>query len=169
MTHRSLNRYHCWIAVSQQLPRITFFKRWWMQVLRWIKLLLFRYHGYPVMSLPVTYRKEHIWYISVLQRVHLSNLLYWTSHYSTLFIWDIDRIVRKSKLNKVSTKLKLSHCTPWRRLGVRIYGSYSFLTSVLDGGDWSESRPDRALASGKGPPVPIGQEAGWAIEPAWTR
>jgi hypothetical protein len=42
--------------------------------------------------------------------------------------------------------------------------SYSFLTSALDGGVWSASRPGRAL-----PPVPIGQEAGWAPEPVWTQ
>jgi hypothetical protein len=36
------------------------------------------------------------------------------------------------------------------------------------GGEWSASRPGRALAPGKGPPVPIGQEAGWAPEPVWT-
>jgi hypothetical protein len=31
------------------------------------------------------------------------------------------------------------------------------------------SRPGRALPPGKGPPVPIGQEAGWAPEPVWTQ
>jgi uncharacterized membrane protein len=46
---------------------------------------------------------------------------------------------------------------------------YSFSTSVLDGGEWSASRPGRALPSGKGPPVPIVQEAGWAPEPFWTQ
>jgi hypothetical protein len=35
----------------------------------------------------------------------------------------------------------------------------------LDGGQWSPSRPGRSLPPGKGPPVPIGQEAGWAPEP----
>jgi hypothetical protein len=30
-------------------------------------------------------------------------------------------------------KLKLSHYTPRRRLGERIYNSYSFSTSALDG------------------------------------
>jgi hypothetical protein len=39
-----------------------------------------------------------------------------------------------------------------------------FLTSPLDGGEWSASRPGRAL-----PPVPIVQEAGWAPEPIWTQ
>jgi hypothetical protein len=51
----------------------------------------------------------------------------------------------------------------------RMYSSYSFLTSALDGGEWSALRPGRALAPGKGPPVPIVQEAGWAPEPVWTQ
>jgi hypothetical protein len=36
-------------------------------------------------------------------------------------------------------------------------------------GEWSASRPGRALPPGKGLPVPIGQEAGWASEPVWTQ
>jgi hypothetical protein len=51
----------------------------------------------------------------------------------------------------------------------RRYSSYLFLTSALDGGEWSASRPGRALAAGKGPPVPIGQKAVWAPEPVWTQ
>jgi hypothetical protein len=35
--------------------------------------------------------------------------------------------------------------------------------------EWSTSRPGRALAPGKGPPVPIVQEAGWASEQVWTQ
>jgi hypothetical protein len=50
----------------------------------------------------------------------------------------------------------------------RRYSSYSFTTSAVDGGEWSASRPGRALAAGKRPPVPIVQEAGWAPEPVWT-
>jgi hypothetical protein len=49
-------------------------------------------------------------------------------------------------------------------LGDRRYSSYSFLTSALEGGEWSASRPGRALPPGKEPPVPIVQEAGWAPE-----
>jgi hypothetical protein len=49
-------------------------------------------------------------------------------------------------------------------MGEKRYSSYSFLTSALDGGEWSASRPGRAL-----PPVPIGREAGWAPEPVWTQ
>jgi hypothetical protein len=53
--------------------------------------------------------------------------------------------------------------------GERRYSSYSFTTSALDGGEWSASRPGRALPPGKGPPVPIVQAAGWAPEPVWTQ
>jgi hypothetical protein len=51
----------------------------------------------------------------------------------------------------------------------RIYSSCSFTTSALDGGEWLASHPGRVLPPGKGPPVPIGQEAGWAPEPVWTQ
>jgi hypothetical protein len=43
------------------------------------------------------------------------------------------------------------------------------LASALDGDEWSASRPGRALPPGKGPPVPIVQEDGWAPEPVWTQ
>jgi hypothetical protein len=52
--------------------------------------------------------------------------------------------------------------------GERRYSSYSILTSALDGGEGSASRPGRALPPEKGPPVPIVQEARWAPEPVWT-
>jgi hypothetical protein len=48
----------------------------------------------------------------------------------------------------------------------RTYSSYSFTTSALDGVELSASRPGRVLTPGKGPPVPIVQEARWAPEPA---
>jgi hypothetical protein len=50
-----------------------------------------------------------------------------------------------------------------------MYSFYSFLTSALDGGEWSASRPGRALPPGKRPPIPIEQEAGWAPEPIYTQ
>jgi hypothetical protein len=53
--------------------------------------------------------------------------------------------------------------------GVRRYSSYSFRTLALDEGEWSASRPGRALAPRIGSPVPIGQEAGWAPETVWTQ
>jgi hypothetical protein len=41
--------------------------------------------------------------------------------------------------------------------GERKYSSNSFMTSALDGGEWSASRPGRALplGMGNGPSVPI--------------
>jgi hypothetical protein len=57
----------------------------------------------------------------------------------------------------------------WRRRAERRYSSYLFMTSALDGGERSESRPGRALPPGKGPPVPIVKEAGWAPGPVWTQ
>jgi hypothetical protein len=54
-------------------------------------------------------------------------------------------------------------------LGERRYSSYSFLTSALEGGEWSASRSGRTLPPRKVPPVPIVQEAGWAPEPVWTQ
>jgi hypothetical protein len=53
--------------------------------------------------------------------------------------------------------------------GGRMYSSYSFTTSALDGGEWSASRTDRALPPGKRPPVPNVQESGLAAEPVWTQ
>jgi hypothetical protein len=35
------------------------------------------------------------------------------------------------------------------------YSSYSFLTSALDGGEWSASRPGHALSRGKDPRYPL--------------
>jgi hypothetical protein len=55
-----------------------------------------------------------------------------------------------------------------RSVGERRYSSYSFSTSALDGGEWSASHPGHALPPGKGPPVPIVQESGWASELVWT-
>jgi hypothetical protein len=42
------------------------------------------------------------------------------------------------------------------------------LTSALDGGEWSASRPGR-FTPGEKPLVTIGYEAGWNSEPSWTR
>jgi hypothetical protein len=76
----------------------------------------------------------------------------------------------KKKINGYSVvKAKQSHNTPMEAQGERRYSSYSFTTSALDGGEWSASRPGRALPPGKGPPVPIVQEAGWASDTVVTQ
>jgi hypothetical protein len=43
-----------------------------------------------------------------------------------------------------------THSQPWHQMGV-------------------SGRAGRALPPGKGPPVPIVQEAGWETEPVWTQ
>jgi hypothetical protein len=40
------------------------------------------------------------------------------------------------------------------------YSSYSFMNSALDGGEWSASRPGRALPPGKGPLYPLYRRLG---------
>jgi hypothetical protein len=47
-----------------------------------------------------------------------------------------------------------------------MYSSYSLTTSAVDRSKWSATPPGRALVPGKGPPVPIVQEAGWAPDTA---
>jgi hypothetical protein len=44
--------------------------------------------------------------------------------------------------------------------GERRYSSYSFTTSALDGGEWSASRPGRALPPGKDPRYPLYRRLG---------
>ena len=41
------------------------------------------------------------------------------------------------------------------------------MTTAIEGGDGSASRPGRSLLPGKDT-VPIAQEAGWAPGPVWT-
>jgi hypothetical protein len=48
--------------------------------------------------------------------------------------------------------VEVSHNTPIEARGERIYSSYSFISSAVDGGEWSSSRPGRVLPPGKGPP-----------------
>jgi hypothetical protein len=75
--------------------------------------------------------------------------------------------------NMARDKRKDNEVVPLRsieaHLGDRRYSSYSSLTSALERGEWSASRPGRALPPGKEPPVPIVQEAGWAPEPVWRQ
>jgi hypothetical protein len=98
----------------------------------------------------------------------------------------------KVSVNKCKLLIKQSRHMPRRHLGESRYNSYSFTTSALHVGEWSVSHPgtasftllslhlafidilktlvpDCALPPGKGPLVPIVQEAGWAPEPVWTQ
>jgi hypothetical protein len=57
------------------------------------------------------------------------------------------------------SQAKQSH-TPWWRLGGEEVSSYSFLSSALDGGEWSASRLGRALFPGKDPRYPLYRRLG---------
>jgi hypothetical protein len=69
----------------------------------------------------------------------------------------------------VSKSKKVKQSTYGCARGEKRYTSCSFTTSALEEGEWSASLPGPALPSGKGLPVPIGQEAGWDPEPVWTQ
>jgi hypothetical protein len=75
--------------------------------------------------------------------------------------------LKKFLLNLQKVKAVPQHT--YEAQGERRYSSYSFMASALDGGELSASRPGRVLSSGKGPPVPIVQEAGWAPELVWIQ
>jgi hypothetical protein len=55
---------------------------------------------------------------------------------------------------------KQSSYTPCGTWGERRYSSYLFLTSALVGGEWSVSRPGRALPQGKDPRYPLYRRLG---------
>jgi hypothetical protein len=44
--------------------------------------------------------------------------------------------------------------------GKRMYSSYTFTTSALDGGEWSASCPGLALPPGKDPQCPLDRRLG---------
>jgi hypothetical protein len=69
----------------------------------------------------------------------------------------------------IKVKVKQSCYTPWRRLGGRggIAPTHSRLRVRWVSGQ--RHAPAALLPPGKGPPVPIVQEAGWAPEPVWTQ
>jgi hypothetical protein len=55
---------------------------------------------------------------------------------------------------------KLSYYSHADAKGERKYSFYSFLTSTLDGGEWSASCPGRALSPGKDPQYPLYRRLG---------
>jgi hypothetical protein len=89
------------------------------------------------------------------------NGIYIIDHIIDFFIWNFSIVCWKQ------SKAVPIHAT--EALGGEEYSSYSFSTSALDGGEWPASRPGLALPPGKGPPVPIVQEAEWTPEPVWTQ
>jgi hypothetical protein len=75
-------------------------------------------------------------------------------------------ILLLSRVVKVKSSPSTRHGGAW---GERRYSSYSFTTSALDGVSGQHHDPAALYPPGKGPPVPIVQEAGWAPEPVWTQ
>jgi len=63
-------------------------------------------------------------------------------------------------------KAELSLSTAWRHTGGVEVQLHSFLTSALDGGEWTTTRPDRCIPGGRNP-VPTEQEAG--RDEVWAR
>jgi hypothetical protein len=137
-----------------------------------------------VTTLNVEYLNRPIWHILDTSRNFISAACILLTLFSFkpkehfhMNMWQLPSLSKASTLfcsftcsfNDLKLKLKQSHYTPWNAWGERRYSSYSFSTSALDGGEWSASRPCRALAPGKGPPVPIVQEAWWAPQPVWTQ
>jgi hypothetical protein len=64
--------------------------------------------------------------------------------------------VQCRKLQRISVARKKAKAVPLYATGASVerrYSSYSFFTWALDGVEWSASRPCRALAPGKGPPL----------------
>jgi hypothetical protein len=57
-------------------------------------------------------------------------------------------LIKSRPVQNTKSKVITSHGGAW---GERMYRPYSYLTSALDGGEWSASRSGRAL-----PPVSIG-------------
>jgi hypothetical protein len=77
------------------------------------------------------------------------------------------KIVLLDFMHHVSYKAVPLHAM--EALGGEKYSSYSFSTSALDGVSGQRHAPAALLPPGKGPPVPIVQEAGWTPEPVWTQ
>jgi hypothetical protein len=66
--------------------------------------------------------------------------------------WELEIVRWKSVCQTESKADKLKSCFTTRHGGAwgeRRYSSYSFFTSALDGGEWSASRPGRALPPGE--------------------
>jgi hypothetical protein len=64
----------------------------------------------------------------------------------------------------IRLNVKQTHNTRMEAQGKRMYISYSFSTSALDGGEWSASRPGRALAPGKEPWYPLYRRLGAGLD-----
>jgi len=80
-------------------------------------------------------------------RLRLATAVWWVC------LWRMEWLKQKQKREVVPLP-------PCRRQGGEKYSSYSFLTSALDGGEWSASRPGRALPLGKDLRYPLDRRLG---------
>jgi hypothetical protein len=72
----------------------------------------------------------------------------------------------KVKIRRVKRMRKTTYCLKILRVSLR---SNLILDVGTRWGEWSESRPGRAVYPGKGPTAHIAQEAGWTPEAVWTQ
>jgi hypothetical protein len=121
---------HSWEIAERTAPLYSdiFSSIWWTQNTQW------------VVTRSITKKNAHWWSTIIistcvinLEKRMLDNILY-----------DCGTVYRCPAT---------CHGGTW---GERRYSPYSYITSALDGGEWSASRPGCALPPGKGPPVPIG-------------
>jgi hypothetical protein len=75
-------------------------------------------------------------------------------------LWTMDKVQKQDSSKRITPSSE-----PFRIDSVCLYCIWDLTfrpTTTLDGGEWSASRPGRALPPQKEPPVPNGQEVGWA-------
>jgi hypothetical protein len=92
-----------------------------------------------------------------------------TSSWTASVVIDTVKITHFLTVTPVRSKEKLSRYHNLGAKGKRRYISNSFLTSALDRGECSASRPGCAIPPGKVPSVAIVQDTGWVSEPVWTQ
>jgi hypothetical protein len=94
---------------------------------------------------------------TVLTRTHQRSL------FLAIWIQSIFETKRNTSLNitvSVKSKVNLSRYHHTGAKGERMCSCYSFLTSVLDGIEWSASRSGRTLLLGKDPWCPLNRRLG---------
>jgi hypothetical protein len=131
-----------------------------------------RFSGFdalPVYALPssMTIPPLTAWSRAFFRRYPL-----WGCATNTGLLWSLTvycHIYKSSTRHRTVSYKRAAPLQAMEDLRGRRDNSYSFLTSALDGGEWSASRPSRALPPGKGPSVPTVQEAEWTPQPVWTQ
>jgi hypothetical protein len=76
------------------------------------------------------------------------------------------RVILEEVKEKVKVKVSLcltKHHAMKTYWGVEVYSSTAFLTSTLDGGEWSASRSGRFTPQGKSPYYPSGRRLVMAV------